>query len=98
MSVLGRHVHSPSFKLWHAYHHIAKYLVRTKDFLLVVGNYDPLRRTEPYGFSDSDWASDLDNRKSLATAAYLFLLDGASCSWKIKLSPTFCLSTQQAEY
>ena len=55
MSVLGRYVHSPSFKLWHAYHHIAKYLVRTKDFLLVVGNYDPLRRTEPYVFTGSAW-------------------------------------------
>jgi hypothetical protein len=39
---------------------------------------------------------DLDNRKS--TFAYLFLLDGASCSWKVKHSPTVCLSTQQAEY
>ena len=26
------------------------------------------------------------------------MLDGASCSWKVKLSPTVCLSTQQAEY
>jgi hypothetical protein len=46
--------------------------------------------------TDSDWAADLDNRKS--TGAYLFLLDSASCSWKVKLSPTVCLSTQQAEY
>jgi len=45
---------------------------------------------------DSDWAADLDNRKS--TSAYLFLLDGASCIWKVKPSPTVCLSTQQAEY
>ena len=53
--------------------------------------------SEPYGFTDdSDWAADVDNRKS--TCAYLFLLDGASCSWKVKLSSTVCLSTQQAEY
>ncbi len=96
VSVLGRYVHNPSQKLWLAYHRIAKYLIRTKDFLLVFGTYDPLQRTKPYGFTDSDWAADIDNRKS--TGAYLFLLDGASCSWKVKLSSTVCLSTQQAEY
>jgi hypothetical protein len=26
------------------------------------------------------------------------MLDGASCSWQVKLSPTVCISTQQAEY
>jgi hypothetical protein len=70
VSVLGRYVHNPSQKLWLAYHRIAKYLIRTKDFRLVFGTHDPLRRTEPYGFTDSDWAADLDNRKS--TGAYLF--------------------------
>ena len=43
----------------------------------------------------------------MSTSAYLLrvcvlfigtLLDGASCSWKVKLSPTVCLSTHQAEY
>ena len=36
VSVLGRYVHNPSQKLWYAYHHIAKYLIRTKDFHLSV--------------------------------------------------------------
>ena len=66
-------------------------MIRTKDFCLIFGTHDLLRRTEPYGFTDSDWAADLDSCKS--TSAYLFLLDGASCSWKVKLSPTVCLST-----
>ena len=56
----------------------------------------PLFTNTHDGFTDSDWAADLDNRKS--TGAYLFMLDGASCSWKVKLSPTVCLSTQQADY
>jgi len=61
VSVLGRYVHNPCQKLWLAYHRIAKYLIRTKDFRLIFGTYDPLRRTEPYGFTDSDWAADLDH-------------------------------------
>ena len=95
VSVLGRYVHNPSEKLWLAYHRIAKYLIYTKDYRLTFGTSDTAN-TEPYGYTDSDWAADLDHRKSLG--AYIFLLDGASCSWKVKLSPTVCLSTQQAEY
>jgi len=38
----------------------------------------------------------LDDRRS--TSAYVFFLGGAAISWKVKLSPTVCLSTQEAEY
>ena len=96
VSVLGRYIHSPSLKHWDAYLRIAKYLVRTKDFRIVYGTHDKGRRLALYGFSDSDWGADLDDRKS--TGAYVFFLDGASCSWKVKLSATALLSTQEAEY
>ena len=89
----SKYVHNPSLELWHAYHRVVKYLMRTKDF----DNYAPLlRRTEPYGFTDSDWAADLDNRKStVAYLEYLFLLDEASC-WKVNLRATVCSSIRQA--
>ena len=32
VSVLSSYVHNPSVKLWEAYQHVRKYLVRTKDF------------------------------------------------------------------
>ena len=38
----------------------------------------------------------MDFRRS--TGSYIFVLDGAGVSWKVKLSPTVCLSTQEAEY
>ena len=38
----------------------------------------------------------MDFRRS--TGSYIFFLDGAGVSWKVKLSPTVCLSTQEAEY
>ena len=96
VSVLGRYVHNPSLKHWAAYHRIAKYLIRTKDYRLVYGTVDPLMHEFPYGYTDSDWGADLDFRRS--TGSYIFFLDGASVSWKVKLSPTVCLSTQEAEY
>ena len=95
VSVLGRYIHNPSLKHWDAYIRIARYLIKTKDFRIVYGTHDD-HRLALYGFSDSDWGADMDNRKS--TGAYIFFLDGASCSWKVKLSATALLSTQEAEY
>ena len=88
-------MHSLSFKLWAAYHRIAKYLIRTKDYRLVYGTGDTLGHEFSYGYTDSDWGADLDFRRS--TGSYIFFY-GASVSWKVKLSPTVCLSTQEAEY
>jgi len=50
---------------------------------------------EPYGHSDSDWGGCIEDRKS--TGVYIFLLLGAAISWKVKLSQTACLSSQEAE-
>ena len=97
VSVLGRYIHNPAHKHWLAYERIAKYLIKTKDFRLVYGSGDTYGlEGEPYGMSDSDWGGNIDDRRS--TGAYVFFLDGAGVSWKVKLSPTICLSTQEAEY
>ena len=95
VSLLGRYIHNPSQKHWDAYVRIARYLIKTKDFRIVYGSHDT-HGLVLYGFSDSDWAADLDDRKS--TGAYVFFLDGAACSWKVKLSSTALLSSQESEY
>ena len=97
VSVLGRYVHNPSQKLWQGYQRVARYLVGTRDYRLVYGTPDPEHMQDvPYGFTDSDWSADLDTRKS--TGAFIMFLDGAGVSWRVKLSSTVCLSTQEAEY
>lgn len=45
---------------------------------------------------DADFASDLDNRRSLS--GYLFLLGGNIISWKSTLQPVVALSTTEAEF
>ena len=97
VSVLGRYVHNPSAKLWDAYQRVCKYLIRTKDLRLVYGTPDREGlQGILYGGSDSDWGGCLDDRRS--TGSYLFFFNGAGVSWKVKLSQTACLSTQEAEY
>ena len=48
------------------------------------------------GYSDVDWGSDLDERKS--TSGYAFLLNNGVITWSSKKQPCIALSTMEAEY
>ena len=48
------------------------------------------------GFVDSDYAGDLDKRRSLT--GYVFCIGGCAVSWKATLQHVVALSTMEAEY
>ena len=47
-------------------------------------------------YCDSDWARDLDDRKS--TTSYVFFMGDAAFAWSSKKQPIVTLSTCEAEY
>ena len=49
-----------------------------------------------YGFSDADWAGDVNTRKS--TSGYICRIGGATISWKSKRQSVVALSSTEAEY
>jgi hypothetical protein len=48
------------------------------------------------GFTDSDWADNLDDQKS--TASYVFSLGSGPVTWACKKQQTISLSSAKAKY
>jgi hypothetical protein len=49
-----------------------------------------------HGFSDADWAGDIDSCKS--TSGYVFMIASAAVTWSSKAQVTPALSSTEAEY
>ena len=73
---------------------IFRYLKGTLEFVLKYMQSD--FGLELLGFSDADWAGDLDNRRS--TTGNLFMLANGVITWLSKRQVTVSLSTAEAEY
>ena len=72
---------------------ILRYLKETVNLGL---KYEKSQSGTLTGYSDADWAGDLDDRHS--TSGNLFLLAGGPITWLSKKQPTVALSTAEAEY
>ena len=62
----------PGEEHWIAVKHILKYLRRTRDYMLVYQD----ESLEPIGYTDLDFQSDIDSRKS--TSGYVFTFGGGA--------------------
>ena len=92
VSAVSRYAARPTQQHRSAVQRIFRYLRKTINYVLVFrGELAAL-----VGYTDSDWAGDLDTRRS--TSGYLFSVGSAVISWSSKLQPTVALSTCEAEY
>ncbi|KAG9458815.1 hypothetical protein H6P81_003323 [Aristolochia fimbriata] len=95
VSVVSRFIHDPGKGHWQAVKWILWYLQNTVDVGLAFERDESLGQCI-VGYCDSDYAGDLDKRRS--TTGYLFTLAKAPVSWKSTLQSTVALSTTEAEY
>ncbi|CAM8887156.1 unnamed protein product [Rhodiola kirilowii] len=72
VSVLSRFMSNPRDKHWIAMKYLLKYISETRNLGLIYGSHAP--KTELYGYVDSDYASNKDNRKS--TTGFFFTWAG----------------------
>lgn len=84
---------NPTQRHWTGVKRILRYLKGTSDLGL---HYTSSDVDGLVGYSDSDWAGDLDDRKSVS--GYMFKLCGAPISWRSKKQTSVALSTAEAEY
>ena len=70
VGIVIRYQSNPGMGHWIAVKHILKYLRRTRDYMLVYLGGD----LNPIGYTDSDFQSDKDSRKS--TSGSIFTLGG----------------------
>lgn len=94
VSLVSRFQENPGQSHWNAVKRIFKYLKQTQD-LGITYSSDP-NDFNLIGFSDSDYAGDVDCRKS--TSGYIFKIAGGAVSWASRLQSTVSTSTTEAEY
>lgn len=72
---------------------VLRYLQGTSDFGLF---YKKDGNNELTGYTDSDYAGDIEDRKS--TSGYAFILSSAAVAWSSQKQPIVTLSTTEAEF
>ncbi|KAH9779098.1 Integrase catalytic domain-containing protein [Citrus sinensis] len=92
VGAVSRYMANPGGEHWIAMKRILRYIRGTSNVALCYGGSEFTVK----GYVDSDFAGDLDKRKS--TTGYVFTLAGAAVSWVLKLQTIVVLSTTEAEY
>ena len=88
VSVVSRFMVDPGKEYWNAVKWIFRYLTGTRDFGIL---FDQRAGIEVVGYVDSNYAGDLDSRKS--TTGYVFRFVGGPICWKSTLQDVVALST-----
>ena len=87
---------NPLQEHWTAAMHVLRYVKGTLDYELCYRKCD--EGLTLMGYSDADWASSTDDRRSTSGCCFSLNRAGPLISWKSRKQPTVALSTCEAEY
>lgn len=90
---LARYISCPTIAHWQAALGIVRYLAGTTDLGIFYQRSDV---SILHGYCDSDFAADVDTRRS--TTAFAFILHGGAVSWGSLTQKTVAASTVEAEF
>ena len=93
VGMLSQFMKGPGKEHWTGIKRVLRYIKGTLDYGL---KFVYSKNFVLYGYSDADWAGDIESRKS--TSGYVFRLGGCTISWKSKKQPVVALSSTEAEY
>src|SRR5258708_30158373 len=90
---LSQYLSNPGVDHWTAINCLLWYLSSTRDLKLV---YDGNSKCDDKSrYSDSDWAGDPRDHRSISR--YVFIMAGAAMSWSSKKQPSVALSSTEGE-
>jgi hypothetical protein len=92
VNVASRFINNYNSEHVNAVKRIIRYLIKTKHY----GIEYTRSKFSINGFSDSDFAGDVDSRRS--TTGYLFIINEGPVTWASHRQKTVALSTTEAEY
>jgi hypothetical protein len=92
VGALSRYMTKPSNDHWRAAKGIVRYLAGTVQEGITFGQ----RQARVEGYCDSDFAGDIETRRS--RSGYIFMFGGGAFAWNSKLQTTVATSTAGAEY
>ena len=96
VSRLSQNLASPRDIDWIMLKHVLRYVKGTVSYKLHYTKYDGVLALT--GFSDSDWASCTEDRRSTSGYCFYMNINCSPVSWKSKKQPTVALSSCEAEY
>ena len=91
--LVARYMERPTKMHLEVIKRILRYLKGTASYGILYKRGEEVKLT---GWSDSDYASDNDDRKS--TSGYVFMIGESAIAWSSKKQPIVPLSTTEAEY
>lgn len=91
--LVARYMQTPHESHWKEAKRILQYIQGTVQFGI---QYSSGGTPRLVGFTDSDWASDLDDRKSIA--GYVFSLSSGPITWSFKNQSVISLSSAKTKY
>jgi hypothetical protein len=86
---------NPGKAHWNAAKRVLRYLAGVRSSVLMLGG-DRETSTTLVGYSDSDWARDVDTRRSIS--GYAYRLGNGTISWSSKKQTTVAASSTEGEY
>ncbi|CAH9079836.1 unnamed protein product [Cuscuta epithymum] len=93
VSIVSRYMQKPTKQHLGAARRILRYVAGTLEFGLW---YSSVKEFKLRGYSDSDWAGCVDDRKSMS--GLVFDLGSGTVTWSSKKQETIALSSSEAEY
>jgi hypothetical protein len=83
---------NPSSEHWNSIKHVLRYLSNTRDFGIYLSPTD----CKLVGYSDADWAGDVNDRKSFSGQVCMF--GNVPISWRASKQNCVSLSSAESEY